>query len=203
MRVPDFAPQQMRTQSSQMARSASPSQAARQPALTQHPPLAQHVALGNQAMQRLLRVRVIQAKLTINEPGDQYEQEADRVAEQVLRMPDPGTTDRAAVGRQAPGVHIQRMCPECEEELHRQPEAPTMQRMCPACEEEEQTLHAKEVPGQTPVVTPAVQTQVNALRGGGQPLPQPVRAFFEPRFGHDFSQVRCIPIHGQPRQHGR
>src|SRR5207302_1057484 len=28
----------------------------------------------------------LQAKLTINEAGDQYEQEADRVAEQVMRM---------------------------------------------------------------------------------------------------------------------
>lgn len=31
-----------------------------------------------------------QAKLRINEPGDQYEQEADRVAEQVMRMPIDG-----------------------------------------------------------------------------------------------------------------
>ena len=33
------------------------------------------------------RVR-IQTKLTVNEPGDIFEQEADRVAEQVMRMPD-------------------------------------------------------------------------------------------------------------------
>src|SRR5438874_8916253 len=31
---------------------------------------------------------VLQAQLTVNQPGDQYEQEADRVAEQVMRMPD-------------------------------------------------------------------------------------------------------------------
>ena len=31
-----------------------------------------------------------QAKLRINEPGDEYEQEADRVAEQVMRMPIDG-----------------------------------------------------------------------------------------------------------------
>ena len=30
----------------------------------------------------------LQTKLRINEPGDQYEQEADRVAEQVMRMAD-------------------------------------------------------------------------------------------------------------------
>jgi hypothetical protein len=111
-----------------------------------------------------------QAKLTLNEPGDQYEQEADQVAEQVMRMPDPSIAHRPRFGGQAPGVHIQ--------------------RMCPACEGGKKHLHAKEVPGQTPAITPAVQAQVNGLRGGGQPLPESVRAFFEPRFGHDFSQVR-------------
>src|SRR5439155_17468162 len=33
--------------------------------------------------------RALQAKLTVNRAGDQYEQEADRVAEHVMRMPDP------------------------------------------------------------------------------------------------------------------
>jgi len=31
----------------------------------------------------------IQAKLKIGEPNDVYEQEADRVADQVMRMPEP------------------------------------------------------------------------------------------------------------------
>ncbi len=31
----------------------------------------------------------LQAKLKINQPGDKYEQEADRVADQIMRMPDP------------------------------------------------------------------------------------------------------------------
>ena len=34
------------------------------------------------------RPPLIQTNLTINQPGDEYEQEADRVAEQVMRMPD-------------------------------------------------------------------------------------------------------------------
>ena len=37
--------------------------------------------LGNQAVQGLLKSGVIQ-KLTIGQPGDVYEQEADRIAEQ-------------------------------------------------------------------------------------------------------------------------
>ena len=42
--------------------------------------------IGNRAVGRLL-----QAKLTINQPGDEYEREADHVAEQVMRMPHPAT----------------------------------------------------------------------------------------------------------------
>jgi hypothetical protein len=44
---------------------------------------------------------LIQTKLAINQPGDEYEQEADRVAEQVMRMPDPV---------------IQRKCAKCDED---------------------------------------------------------------------------------------
>jgi hypothetical protein len=48
--------------------------------------------LGNRAVGLLLSGLVssppmIQAKLTVNAPGDEYEREADRVAEQVMRMP--------------------------------------------------------------------------------------------------------------------
>ncbi len=139
------------------------------------------LASQSPSIQRLLRSRAIQAKLTINEPGDQYEQEADRVAERVMRMLDLSLTEKTAVSRWPRGVRIQRMCPGCEEELHRQPIEE---------EDEEETLQTKEVPGHTPEVTPDVQAQVNPIEGGGQPLPQSVRAFFEPRFGHDFSQVR-------------
>jgi hypothetical protein len=35
-----------------------------------------------------------------------------------------------------------------------------------------------------------LEGRINAVRGGGQPLPESQRSFFEPRFGHDFSQVR-------------
>src|SRR5258708_12961899 len=48
-----------------------------------HPILQLQRAIGNQGVQRF-----IQAKLTISQPDDPYEQEADRVAEQVMLMPD-------------------------------------------------------------------------------------------------------------------
>jgi len=45
--------------------------------------------IGNRAVGRLLRSGAIQPKLKIGQPNDRYEHEADRVAEQVLRMPTP------------------------------------------------------------------------------------------------------------------
>jgi hypothetical protein len=47
-------------------------------------------AIGNQAVEGLYRSGLIQAKLTIGAPNDIYEQEADRVADQVMRMPQQG-----------------------------------------------------------------------------------------------------------------
>lgn len=53
-----------------------------------HPVLQLQQKIGNQAVQRLLQSRHIQARLTVGKPDDKYEQEADRVADQVMRMPD-------------------------------------------------------------------------------------------------------------------
>jgi len=70
--------------------------------LTRKPKSSQHLktpsdrilflqrTIGNQAVQRLIKSGTLRAKLKIGQPGDKYEQEADRVAEQVMRMPEPG-----------------------------------------------------------------------------------------------------------------
>ena len=57
-------------------------------------------------------------------------------------------------------------------------------------EEEEESLQTKSKPGETPVANPSFESRINSLKGGGQPLPTSTRAFFEPRFGQDFSNVR-------------
>ena len=44
--------------------------------------------IGNQAVQRLIKSGALQTKLKIGQPGDKYEQEADRVADAVMRMPE-------------------------------------------------------------------------------------------------------------------
>jgi outer membrane protein OmpA-like peptidoglycan-associated protein len=132
---------------------------------------------GNQARQRLLRARAVQPKLVVNEPADEFEREADRVAERVMRMSGPGAAGPPRVQRtcstcreELPPARVQRMCTECEEELHRKPRDG----------EEHHTLD----------IAPPLEGQIAIMRSGGEPLPHSVRAFFEPRFGRDFSNVR-------------
>jgi hypothetical protein len=62
----------------------------------------------------------VRAKLTIGQPGDRYEQEADRVAEQVVRMPESSGVEQAGRART--------MCPECEEEQSLQTSTTSLQR---------------------------------------------------------------------------
>jgi len=45
---------------------------------------------GNQAVLELMKSGALQAKLRIGQPVDMYEQEADRVADAVMQMPEPG-----------------------------------------------------------------------------------------------------------------
>ncbi|MBL8206908.1 MAG: DUF4157 domain-containing protein [Blastocatellia bacterium] len=129
-----------------------------------------------------LRPTTIQPKLTINPPGDRYEQEADRVAGQVMRMSDPAAP--ITVSGPPPISRLQRKCAGCEEEKTPQ------QKTEPEQKEEEETLQAREVAGTTPAVTSGVQAQLSQQQSGGGPLPEAVRTFFEPRFGRDLSGVR-------------
>jgi hypothetical protein len=81
-----------------------------------------------------------QARLAVGQVNDPLEHEADRVADQVMRMP-------------APDISVTSTPPN---------------------------LRRKRTAG-------VVQ---DVLRSPGQPLDTSTRAFFEPRFGHDFSHVR-------------
>src|SRR5688572_14091983 len=72
-------------------------------------------SIGNAATARLLRSIHIQAKLNVSNPGDESEREADRVADDVMRMPDP----QAGLAVQRSPLKIQRVCTGCEDEEKR------------------------------------------------------------------------------------
>jgi hypothetical protein len=108
----------------------------------------------------------MQQKLAINTPGDQYEREADSVAEGVMRMPESGVGPGTAISIGSLGVQCKCSCDE-EKQLQRKRGASTDS-------------------GQT--ATPPTVHEV--LRSPGLPLDGATRAFMEPRFGYDFSAVR-------------
>ena len=60
----------------------------------------------------------------------------------------------------------------------------------------EETIQTKVDPGQTPHLSTGMASQIQGIRGSGQPLSPSTRTFFEPRFGRDFSKVR---IHTDPK----
>jgi hypothetical protein len=55
---------------------------------------------------------------------------------------------------------------------------------------EEELIQTKTHSSQVTEVTSNIESRIQSLKGGGQPLSEPTRSFFEPRFGQDFSQVR-------------
>lgn len=114
--------------------------------------------------------RRIQTKLNISQPGDEQEQEADRVADQVMRMANPSANF-------SPPEAFTKVPQPSLERLH-------LQRKCTDCEPEEQ-LQRKEIIGGSVFTGAAVGES-----GGGQPLSSGERSFFEPRFNRDFGHVR-------------
>ena len=153
--------------------------------------------IGNQAVQRLLQANVeereagsaniastptahdfsrtplyvreratIQSELTVNTRGDTYEQEADRVAEQVIRMPSPQLQGARACGGG---------WPKCQTEQPGQ---------------EHDRVQAKRVGSGDLVQTVVPPIVREVLSSPGHCLDKATRVFMEPRFGHEFSQVR-------------
>ena len=84
---------------------------------------------------------------------------------------------------------IQRVCSQCaEDKVQRQPLEKEEKPLEKEAGEEERLQGKFEGAGSE--VSSGLETQIASLRGGGQSLPESARAFFEPRFGQDFSSVR-------------
>lgn len=129
--------------------------------------------LGNQTVQRLIASGAVRPKMSISQPNDPYEREADRVAERVMRMPAPGAEAR------------ERTCGACA----------AGQSTCPKCTAQKALVQRRVGSGADGAAASASDSLLHSL-GAGRPLDPGTRAFFEPRFGHDFSQVR---VHADTR----
>lgn len=161
----------VRQNSSTKPEISSPVQVWRNPRVQSALPIRR--ALGNRAVRRML-----QPKLRIATSGDEYEQEADRVAAQVMRMPDPHAKHSCTCGRSStrPAHDLDCCTPK-----------PT------------QTV-ARSLAGTSSITTPATVERLShgKLMQGGSTLQPGIRKFFESRFGQDFSPVR---VHTGPESH--
>jgi len=140
----------------------------------------------------------IQTKLTVNTPGDEYEQEADAVADKIMRM-----TDNVPPVSNSSPVKIQRKCEACGKEEPEEKEEEyelsadgMIQRKCATCEEEEKKkLFRKETASNTSLNVNGVQ---KVIQSTGQQLDKSTRSFMESRFGFDFGKVQ---IHNNSLAH--
>jgi hypothetical protein len=106
----------------------------------------------------------IQTKLIINQPGDEYEREADHISQQVMRMPE--SPSQGACGRSHSDFQTGQF------------------------RQGNEHLHPKLVRSGDGGQLEAPPIVHEALRSPGQPLDVATCALMEPRFGHDFSRVR-------------
>lgn len=131
--------------------------------------------------------RQILPSLEIGTPNDRYEQEADRVANQVMQS----SSSEAPVSQQLSPI----------------PNNTSIQRKCSHCEEEEIQLQAQENAdfslqrkaaddfsmqgfSNTTFATDTLGHQLAQSKGNGFNLPEPTRQKMERGIGADFSQVR-------------
>jgi len=109
---------------------------------------------------------VVQKSLAIGAVDDPLEREADQMADQVMRMPEPSL--------------IQRKCDACkeEEQVSRKPLAHSI------------TPFIQKKAGEQGRASEAVSNQIQASRGSRGSLPASTKSFMESRFGTDFSSVK-------------
>jgi hypothetical protein len=131
---------------------------------------------------------VVQAKLEVGAPDDEYERAADRAADQVLRMPAEGPPgplpedEEDLIQKQAmPSISL----------LQRQPDALGEGQVLPAPGGvRRQADGPVGSSGEGGSVGPSTASRIESLHGRGELLDAKTRADFETRFGRDFSRVQ-------------
>jgi uncharacterized protein DUF4157 len=152
-------------------------------------------------------IPAVQMKMAVNKPGDKFEQEADKMADKVMRAPAPAFPAKEEKIQRQPEDKLRK---KEEEKIQRQPEDKLRKKeeekiqkaawpgekgwkkeeekiqKAPADEEK---LRRKSSDG-APAVGANTQTTIQNKITGGQPLSSDVRSYMEPRFGADFGNIR-------------
>ena len=136
-----------------------------------HKLVEQQQSFGNQSIQRMIKSGTIQAKLKVSHPNDPYEIEADRVANQVMRMVDENE----------------------ELDISEKNKNVVNPKQCSICQMKEDKLKiSRKTSSQSDSnleVSDEISDQINHT-SGGRPLDSMSKNFMESRFNHDFSDVR-------------
>lgn len=122
---------------------------------------------------------IVQPKLTIGEPGDPYEKEADKIATEVVR--DMHVSGGAVNAKEDAGVSIQKKALE-EEELQMKPSLSASGQMMPSVQ-----LSEDSGSGEAPA---DFESAVNAAKGSGQTLDEDTSEQMGSAMGSDFSGVK-------------
>ncbi|OEU71723.1 MAG: hypothetical protein BA863_01330, partial [Desulfovibrio sp. S3730MH75] len=150
---------------------------------------------GNQAVSRLMRSGALQAKLRMGQPGDFYEQEADRVANQVMAMPDSRLQRQPKAEEEEETLQAKPLAESIipfvqSEAVQEEVQGKLLQRDANEEEEEKENMAQAKGDGGPSIASSSVESGINSIRGGGSPLPESTRAFFEGRFSAGFNGVR-------------
>jgi len=159
-------------QASRQSKSAVHAKPASEHGTLVRPDRLEHVQqqAGNQAIQYALQEHFLQAKMAVSQPDDPHERQADQVAEQVMRMPSARPVPSRV--SQFPG-DIDSKCSGCE-----------------ADHQASATVLRKKHSGNDSSRLKNNDSRTVTGLSGGQMLGLQTRAFFEPRFGHSFNDVR-------------
>lgn len=155
--------------------------------------------VGNQQVQRLVREGHVQRTAVVGDPGDRYEQEADQLAEQVLR--DPGSTSGREPEPDGSPPQVQTATSSSDSGIARAGGGGTgdsgSKRSLRPAGRESSTVERKPSTagknrssndGSQSTSTSSVVERV--LGHSGRPLDRDTRSDMEARFGHNFSSVR-------------
>ncbi|MDR8390605.1 DUF4157 domain-containing protein [Aliifodinibius sp. S!AR15-10] len=134
---------------------------------------------------------LLQPSLKVGEPGDKYEQEADRVADSVMRMPNPQLLRQPIEEEEEEMVQMQAM----EEELQMQPveeeEEEQLQMQLMEEEEELQMKFNSEAGNQgASEVSGEISQKINSSKGSGTLLESNIQQEMSAKMGSDFSDVQ-------------
>lgn len=161
----------------------------------------------------------VQAKLTVGQPNDKYEQEADAMADKVVQRLSRDNSLQTKPGVQNSSTpFVQMKCDACEKEeklqkkeeeperekdkgeLQRKPifesqgrpqEELNLQKKCDECKkEDEEKVQSKSETYVPSEESSPIENNLSFSKGTGEPLPETSRNQMETAFGADFTNVR-------------